>query len=100
MKNIYKRALSLSIAGDNGDNGDKSPSLGKRMVPSRLPLSPPVVTVNSISPETQGSPHFLRGRGNKRIVDAELFCEKNRGRAIRWEQVHDVQQKIEYRLKE
>jgi hypothetical protein len=48
----------------------------------------------------QGSPHFLRGRGNKRIVDAELFCEKNRGRAIRWEQVHDVQQKIEYRLKE
>jgi hypothetical protein len=48
----------------------------------------------------QGSPHFLRGRGNKRIVDAELLCEKNRGRAIRWEQVHDVRQKIEYRLKE
>jgi len=51
-------------------------------------------------PGAQGSPHFLRGRGNKRIVDAELLCEKNRGRAIRWEQVHDVQQKIEYRLKE
>jgi RNA-directed DNA polymerase len=27
----------------------------------------------------QGSPHFLRGRGNKRIVDAEFLCEKNRG---------------------
>jgi len=51
-------------------------------------------------PGPQGSPHFLRGRGNKRIVDAELLCEKNRGRAIRWEQVHDVRQKIEYRLKE
>jgi hypothetical protein len=45
-------------------------------------------------------PSFFEGRGNKRIVDAELFCEKNRGRAIRWEQVDDVQQKIEYRLKE
>ena len=33
----------------------------------------------------QGSPHFLWGRGNKRIVDAELLCEKNRGRGIRWE---------------
>jgi hypothetical protein len=50
--------------------------------------------------DPQGSPHFLRGCGNKRIVDAEFLCEKNRGRAIRWEQVHDMQRKIEYRLKE
>jgi hypothetical protein len=50
--------------------------------------------------DAQGSPHFLRGRGNKRIVDAEFLCEKNSGRAIRSEQVHDVQQKIEFRLKE
>jgi hypothetical protein len=49
---------------------------------------------------TSRFPSFFEGRGNKRIVDAELFCEKNRGRAIRWEQVDDVQQKIEYRLKE
>jgi hypothetical protein len=45
-------------------------------------------------------PSFFEGTGNKRIVDAELLCEKNRGRAIRWEQVHDVQQNIEYRLKD
>jgi hypothetical protein len=38
-------------------------------------------------------PSFFEGTGNKRIVDAELLCEKNRGRAIKWEQVHDVQQK-------
>ena len=33
---------------------------------------------------TQGSPHFLRKRGNKRLVDAEVFYEKNQKPPIRW----------------
>src|SRR5450755_160180 len=63
-------AISSSCDGQQRESGSFIESLNRNPIPLSRKIYPH-------SP--QGSPHFLRGRGNKRIVDAEFLCEKNRG---------------------
>ena len=61
---------------------------GRRTLPGETKAYVRIVTGREVGEwarsQPQGSPHFLRKRGNKRLVDAEVFYEKNQKPPIRW----------------